>query len=256
MKKSIKKVFQGKYIDMLFALETIMNSAEVFQADLEEDVTTFTLAYFTTLLVRIDDAFGMIGVDKFHDQREATDTIQTDAAEIYDSLSSLKRKLTRLYADDKKALNELFRTLGYAHYYKKADKNRYRGTIELCNHFSRNLSPAIQADLVAKGVPLLTLTTIVNAPNVLRIKNVKQENAKGFKMKLTEDNIITLNALYNEVMTIADAGKDKFRDSRATYTQFSYNAVLRRLRHSRKAQNNDNAPDNSSGAPSSTPQTS
>lgn len=258
MKKRVKKVFRGKYIDMLFAIETIVNSAKVFQTELESSVTIFTMAYFTTLLSRIEDAFTMIGVDKLHEQREATNTVKTDAANIYLLLSSLKRKLVRLYADDKKALDELLRTLGYAQYYKKAGSNRHKGTIELCNHFSRNLTPAIQAELMSKGIPLLTLTTIVNAPNSLRVKNVTQENAKGSKMKLTEDNIIALNALYNDVMAIADIGKDAFQDSHATYTQFSYNAVLNRLGHTRKKQDDegdsDNASDTSSEAPSSTPQ--
>lgn len=227
--KPIKRAFSGAAVDFLIAARTILNSAYSHQVDLFLKSTLMTILYFDDIKVKIANAFNIIGSDKEAPKREATDIVLEIAENANVILGDMKILILAYFKKIKARPDEVLLTLGFTEYLEKAKKGDQEALISLLAAFRANLSPTIEAQLLAAGVPPAAILSLKNYADTLREADVEQESLKGTGPELTQADIITLNEVYDEIITIAKIGQRAFKDNPAVKDQFVYSKVLKRI---------------------------
>ena len=240
MKTRLRRAFSGKAIDFLIVAETMHDAFVDNQSDLVAKNTKYTPLYLDDFKTEIRNGFNIIGGDKARAQRLATRFLNEISGKANTELAIIKKNLLDIYYESPADLTENLRTLGFTEHLEKARGGEHSSLIELLKAFDTNLTPSLEAELLAGGVAPTSISIIRGFATSLLNANISQITLMGEKKDLTEADTKTLNAIHHKLMAIANLGKIIFKDNRVTQEKFVYRIVHNRVNVVRN--NDDSTP--------------
>jgi len=111
--------------------------------------------------------------------REATQVVAGIQKNALSDLVDFKVQLVEDFKSNKTRRDELLTRLGFTANLKDAQNNDQQALIELLLKFKQNMTPAIQAEITAKGISAALITTIIGYADVLKNSNITQETLKS-----------------------------------------------------------------------------
>lgn len=228
---SVSRKFPGTSTEMLISASSISQAAITHQVALTANRPIWTLAYFQAFQTRIDTAVSTyLGVDNAATLRAQTSVVLDVFKSAYANISTIKLEIEEGFKDNKPRKQEILNTLGYNLYWIKSQKGKdQEALISLLFAFKQNLTPAIQAEITAKGSLPATLTAITDAAQALMDANVSQESIKQSKKALTDTATIEFNAIYDELISICKLARRYLKDLSGVPDQFSYSKAIAAL---------------------------
>ena len=223
---AIKRNYKGKDVEMLTAVSTIINQAISNKAFLMGKRSSWKDPFFEQVKVRIDNAFTThLGVDSAKEMREATQFIQSLQAFTLPLLAEFKVQIDVDFKNPKRT--EILNQLGFVEHLKAVQKLDQEALVELLFKFKSNMTPALQAEITAKGIDTKTIDEITKSADNIKDSNISQEAFKGGRKTLTAAGITEFNTLYEEVIAIAKISAKFFKDDKPKAEIFSYSRTIK-----------------------------
>lgn len=225
-----KRIYKGKNVDMLTACATIMENAIANQEFLMSKRPAFTHAFFGEVQARINSAFkNHLGVDSAAPLRKATQIVVGFQSQALNDLAELQVQIEEDFKSDKTKRNEIFRTLGYSGYNKKAQNGDQEALIEWLFQFRKSLTDELRDEITGKGTAPQLLESINSYADQLSESNITQETHKGTKKEITGEAVDEFMEIYNQVISIAKIARKFYKGNPDKQNLFSYGRILKNL---------------------------
>ncbi len=234
----IIRLFAGKDVDMLTTLSTILTNAEDNQPALQKKRTNITPQYLKELEDKLDGVVKKyFGVDSAKQLRQQSQVVYNLEDAAYKAASEINDQVKASYSSDKVQQKEILRELGYADYFKAARKGDTEALINLLYQYQQNMTPELQAQLAATGIPEADLTLVTSYAQTLRDANVSQESYKSSKKVLTADAVTAFNDIYSDVVNkISKLARVFFPGNKQQQGLLSYTGLLKALNNKKKTE--------------------
>lgn len=229
MPKENERVYKGKDIQMLMAIEIILRLCIEHQSELITERTNLTIPYFENLREEVKKAFHIMGGSKARQSFETTNQILSAWHDAYDRLSILKTNLESFFEEEPQYLKELLLSLGFTQHFDAARKGKQENTIQLLYAFKEGLTDELSQKLISRGEPPAKLTELIAYAEILKSLNVTHKGAKSENIVLTAKNIIAFNKIYKKVIDVAKLAQKVFKDRPTIQKQFVYTGILHRM---------------------------
>lgn len=195
-----ERKYRGTAIQMLMATDLIIDNAIAMAPTLTAARPKWTLSYLTDIKGNItgilEDNFGIKGTTSL---KEVTATLTTKEIAAKAMLQQAKTQIEVDFGKDKTKCSNILTALGLSKV--KLIKNASQdATIEMLTTFRNNLTPVLEADLIAAGMSPTTLTSIKALAAELYQANAIQEQKKIGSKETTATLNAQLNDLYDEVI--------------------------------------------------------
>jgi hypothetical protein len=224
------RLYKAKDVDMLIALSTIVESAIANKAFLQTKRSTWADPFFDDLQTEINQAIqDHLGVDNAKDLRQATQVVIGIQANAIRDLAEVKVQLFEDFKDNPTLQTEILTQLGFTTYHKPAQKGDQEALINLLFQFKTNLTPALKAQIEAKGIPAAILNAITAYADTLKDANVTQEGTKGTRKEITSDAINQFNTLYSKVISVSKISTKFYKGNAPLQVQFSFTNVVKKI---------------------------
>jgi hypothetical protein len=225
-----ERKFKGTGMQMLLATRLIIENAIGMADKLAAVRPKWTLSYLTDIRGNItgilEDNFG---IDATASLKEVTANLIIKEAAAKTALQQVKTQVEVDFGKDKTTCDHYLTVLGLNKV--KSIKNASQdATIEMLVAFTTNLTPAIEADLTAAGLPPATIATIKTLSTELYQINTIQEKAKVGSKETTATLNTQLNAVYDEVISIAKIASSLLTE-KLDIEKFSYTRALKQMGH-------------------------
>ena len=115
----------------------------------------------------------MLGIDPKGGQVKASKELYTAMAEVKPKLSAFKTQVEVDFEDDNRE-KEILDSLGFS-LWEKVQNDNQQALVELLAQFAKNMTPALQTEIVNAGTDVSYITTITNYAAIIRDKNIAQE---------------------------------------------------------------------------------
>jgi hypothetical protein len=230
-----KRDFAGGDASMLTACAVIMGAAIAQKAFLFSKRSNWNDAFFKSIIDSIKDAFkNILGIDGLGDQTKASNALYKAMEEVVPKLRSFKNAVEIDFTDDNRE-QEILNSLGFK-LWRKVDKNNQEALVELLATFTSNMTPALKKEITDEGTDANYITDIISYADVIRDKNIAQEGKKVDKKTVTNDGIIKLNKIYNDVMKVAKHSANLYNEAKdpVSAEKFNYSKVLATLTNNAK----------------------
>lgn len=226
--------YSAKDVDMVITIETIIDSAIANKAFLQSKRSTWADPFFQDIKTKINNVVDTyIGIDSAQQLRLSTQAVIAIQEPALVQLSETKIQIEVDFKDDPLRKKEILIQLGYTAHFKEAQKRDQEGLINLLYQFKTNLTPALKAEIVAKGTSATQLDAIVAFANTLKNANVTQEGFKGTRSEIAAEGITALNGIYDDVMGIAKIATRFYAKEKVKKDLFSFNKVSKKLNFSK-----------------------
>ena len=225
-----KRVFSGGDASMLTACAVIMGAATTHKTFLYTKRSNWNDAFFKTIVDSIKDAFkNILGIDGLGDQTKASKALYMAMEEVVPKLRSFKNAVEIDFEDDNRE-QEILNSLGFK-LWRKVDKGNQEALVELLATFTSNMTAALKTEITAAGTDASYITDIISYADVIRDKNIAQEGKQEDKKTITNDGIIKLNKIYNDVMKVAKHSANLFNEAKdpVSAEKFNYSKTLATL---------------------------
>ena len=231
MPLEIIRLYKGKDVDMLTALSTILTNAQANQPTLQQKRTNLTVAYLKDLETRLNTIIkDNLGVDNAKQLRQQTATVYGIEKPAYTALSVMKKQIESSFSNNKPRLKELLTELGYNSFFKGAQNKDTEAVINLLYQYQENMTPALQEELTASGIPTEDITQPLAYAETLRTANVSQESFKGTKKVATADVVQAFNDIYLEIISkISKLAAVFFPGSKPQQQLLSYTHIIKTM---------------------------
>lgn len=217
---------------MLEASKTIAKSLSTYQADLVIARTTWTPEYVTAFLTKIDDAFeSYLGLDKLKQLREATKQVTAIQKPAMNDISFIKTQIDIDFGAD---AVEIEKSLGFATSLRAAQKGDQEALIQLLFAFKKGMTEELKTEMTTKGTNPILIERIVGYATQLSDANVNQESLKETTKVLSEEAIMVLNNIFDEVMGICKIASLYYKNDPTKKEQFTYSKIIANMNVARK----------------------
>jgi len=224
----LKRSYPGSAFTMLTTCATIVHSAVNNQAFLLTKRPGWADPFFPDLASRIENDFKTcLGIDPKQKVRTATDVWNEIKETALLDMGDMYIQLKEGFRDNKVLREELLVSLGFSKYYKKSQGSSQQAIINLFLQFTKNLTEEVRAKLVADGVAADLIDRMVAYGISLNEANLEQEKMKGTSQELTAEAVMELNAVYEEVITVAKMARRFFKDDPVKKEFFSFTRLLK-----------------------------
>jgi len=157
--------------------------------------------------------------------REATAAVSTIQKQALKDLAECKVQITEDFKKDKKRQTEILTQLGYLANHKEAQKGDQEALITLLFQFKKNLTPALQTEIVTKGTALTLLNSITAYADNLKNADITQENFKRTRKTITAAALTEFNEIYDTIISISKIAGKFFKDQPHMKDQFTFTKV-------------------------------
>ena len=229
---TVKRVYTGGDASMLTALAVIMGVATTpaIKTFLKSKRSNWTDASLKALSDAVTAAFkDVLGIDGLGNQTKASKELYKAMEEVLPKLTSFKRQVEIDFDDDNRE-KEILNSLGFG-LWKKVQTGSQEALVELLATFDENMTPALQTEITTAGTDVAYITSIRSYAATIRDKNIAQEGKKGERKTITNDGIVQLNKVYNDVMKVAKTAAILYTETndKLTAEKFSYAKTLATL---------------------------
>ena len=227
---TIGRIYKTKDVDMLLTIETIIDSAIANKTFLQTKRSNWADPYFDNIKKEINTIIQEnLGVDSAKELRQATIAVKTIQANALTDLAEIKVQIEQDFKTQPDRKSEILNQLGFTSYYTQATTRDQEGLINLLFQYNTNLTPALKAEIVAKGTAAAALDAINTYAQTLKDADVFQEGTKGTKKEITSETIQIFNNIYSTVLSIAVISAKFFKTDTAKKDQFSFAKVSKTL---------------------------
>lgn len=226
--KKTKAAFRGSPIELVSVLYLLLQSGKRHLAVLVLKNTTWKDPFLANLEKDLDAVTKKyIGVDTAANLRQATQALLAIIKLVLPDLSILNEQI-KVNIMNPVNREEYLNTLGFKKYYADASGKSQFALINLLFAFSQNITPAIEADLLANGVAAATISNLKSYTATLQAANVKQENFKLIRPADTLEAVTAYNDIYQKVIDFAKVARKIMAnsDQPQAVNEFSYSKVL------------------------------
>lgn len=221
-----KRAYSGKDADMLTAAAVILQSAINHQSAIVVKRPKWNGTFFTDLQSTIADAFpNLLGVDNASELRKATALLNSIQVNAMNDLSLDKVQLEEDFKGNKLQRNEMLTNLGFTAHYRQLQKKSQSALVELLFKFKTNMTDTMKAQITTAGTAPELITSILGYAETLKNSNISQEALKGGRKENTKEVVEQLNAIYNQVISIARICTRIFSGEPTIRDQFSFAKV-------------------------------
>ena len=225
-----ERIYNTKDVDMLLAIETIIDSAIANKTFLQTKRSNWADPYFQNIKTQINTIIqDNLGVDSAKELRQATIAVKAIQTNALTDLAEIKVQIEQDFKTQPDRKSEILNQLGYTNYYALATTRDQEGLINLLFQYNTNLTPALKAEIVAKGTAATALDAINAYAQTLKDANVLQEGTKGTRKEITSETIQIFNEIYSTVSSIAIIAAKFFKTDAAKKDQFSFAKVSKAL---------------------------
>jgi hypothetical protein len=226
--------YNCKDTEMLIAIDTIVEAAIANKDFLQSKRATWNDPFFENLKEEINNTIQQhLGQDNAKELRAATQDVLAIQITALKVLAELKVQIEADFNNNPSQKAEILNSLGFTPFYAKTKSKDQEALISLLYQYKTNLTPALKATLVAKGIAEQQLDQITAYADELKNKNVVQESKKGTRKETTEEAIIAFNTIYDQVISVAKISATFFKDSPTIKEQFSFNKVKSKLNNTK-----------------------
>ena len=206
------------------AAKTILQSMLENRAELSKIRTTWTEAYVTELILKVDTAIGnFLGMDKQQSLREATDLLNSIMAPALRDLGFVK---TQIEVDFGKEAGEMLKTLGIN---KNIHGVNQEGLIELLYSFKKGMTPKQKTAITQKGTNPVLIDGIIGYATQLQKANLSQESLKSATQSLSQEAVDAFNSIYTEVIGIGKIASKLYQNDRLKKDLFTFTKVVKKM---------------------------
>jgi hypothetical protein len=223
----LKRTYRASDVNLLTACATIIESAITNVVAITANRPLWDLPFFNTLKTRIENAFpNFLGVDNAADMRAKTQIVNTVMDGAEKDLTTFSTQVNRDFRTDKVRLNEIRTLLGFTAHYKDAKGEDQESMIELLYKFGQNMTPALQTEIVNKGVNPVLITNITGYATTLNNANISQEAAKAMRGIISDAAVKEFNEIHGITVDVGVICQDIFKANSSLKKQFSFNHVV------------------------------
>lgn len=224
----VKRLFNGKDVDMLTACCTIIERAEEFKAELIASRPKWADPFFPDLSKRLYDAFpNLLGIDNAKELRQATLVVTGLHKAAIRDIALFKVQVEEDFKKNKTRRNEILTSLGFKTLLRDAQRNSQQSLIELLLTFKTNMTPELQKEIVAAGMNEALITQIKGYADTLNESNITQETLKGNRKIVSAEAVNELNALYSAVISVARIATKIYKGDKTKQAAFSFRHVMK-----------------------------
>ena len=225
-----ERIYNTKDVDMLLAIETIIDSAIANKTFLQTKRSNWADPYFQDIKAQINTIIqDNLGVDSAKELRQATIAVKAIQTNALIDLAEIKVQIEQDFKAQPDRKSEILNQLGFTSYYTQATTRDQEGLINLLFQYNTNLTPALKAEIVAKGTAAAALDAINAYAQTLKDTDVFQEGTKGTRKEITSETIQIFNEIYGTVSSIAIIAAKFFKTDAAKKDQFSFAKVSKTL---------------------------
>jgi hypothetical protein len=229
MNKPARK-YPTKDIEMLTTASVIIENAIANKTFLQTKRANWTDAFLDNIKTQIQTTTdNHLGKDAAKNMRQASQIVYTIQATAKTNLSELKIQIEEDYKQNPTQKTEILTQLGYTSYYKQVQKNDQEALVNQLFQYKQNLTPALKADIIAKGTAEATLDAITAQAQILKDANITQETLKGSRKEITNEAIIAFNEIYDQIISIAKISQRLYKGDTIKKEQFSFAKVAANL---------------------------
>jgi hypothetical protein len=227
----ITRIYSTKDIDMLLAIDTIIDSAIANKVFLQTKRSTWADPYFQNTKKKINDIIQRhLGVDNAKTLRQATDIVKSIQATALLELAEIKVQIEQDFKPTPDKKEEILNQLGFTTYFSAASASKdQEALINLLYQYKANLTTELKNEIVLKGTAATALNNIVQYADSLKNADVTQEGTKGTKKEITEEAIQAFNEIYSTVSSIAIIAAKFYKGDATKKDLFSFNKVSKAL---------------------------
>jgi hypothetical protein len=216
---------------MLVVLNSIAESFLACMAELSTIRLNWNAEYANQLKIRIANAVkDYLGLDPKKVLRNATIEVHAIQEPAVRDVAFLKSQLDVDFEQDKVALKEMLKTLGFGQYLTKIQKDNHEALIAFLQMFSNNITEDIKKSIVDKGTDPQLLDRIVGYSKPFTVAEMNQEALKTSTKELPANTITKLNELYTEAIGICKIAAKYYRGNPIKKEQFTFDAVLKKVK--------------------------
>ena len=229
---TVKRVYIGGDASMLTACAVIMGvvTTTTYKTFLKSKRSNWNDALFKTLTDAVTAAFkDVLGIDGLGNQTKASKELYKAMEEVLPKLTSFKKQVEIDFEDDNRE-KQILDSLGFK-LWNKVQKGSQQALVELLAAFDENMTPALQTEITNAGTDVAYITSIKSYAAIIRDKNIAQEGKKGERKTITNDGIVQLNKVYNDVIKVAKTAAALYTETgdKLTAEKFSYAKTLATL---------------------------
>ena len=226
----IIRLFKCTAYEMLTALETIINVCITNNAEIVKERPLWTVQFFNDFLAVIQNAYiQFLGIDNAKELRAATKALFAIINPASDDISKFNTQVKNDFDNDKPKRDEILNTLGFKSYFKAVLNKTQDAIILLLLQFAKNISPQIEADLIAGGMSPELITRMKGYGNTLNAANVTQETAKKIRPDLTDAKVSGLNDIYKQGIKICKIVRGLFKGNKSKQDLFSFSKTIKAI---------------------------
>ncbi len=226
----IVRDYTSKDEDMLTVCSVIIEQAIIHKTFLISKRSSWADPFFENIKTTINNAFSnYLGLDSSKGRRLATQALYAIQNSALKSISEFKVQIDVDFSSNKERLKEIHTQLGFSSYLKKAQKKDQEALVSLLFTFKTNMTSSLLAEITSAGTDAAIIYTISDFAQTLKDANVTQETFKGTVKELTQEGVIALNAIYNQVISVAKIAYKFYNDNHAVRDEFSFSKNLRKL---------------------------
>ncbi len=227
---TIQRIYNTKDVDMLIAIDTIIDSAIANKTFLQTKRSTWADPFFQNTKAEINTTVQTyLGVDSTQTLRQSTQIVKGIQANALRDLAEVKVQIQVDFSDQPTRKTEILTQLGFTTYFAAAQTKDQEALINLLFQFKTNLTPTLKTEIVTKGTAAAILTTITTYADTLREANVTQEGNKGTRKEITNEALTAFNTIYTKVSGIAKIANNFYKGNPALQQQFSFNKVSKAI---------------------------
>jgi hypothetical protein len=220
--------YSGKAVDMLTACQIITEQAKSDKDFLIACRPSWADPFFDNNLVRIADCFAnILGVSNASKLRTATQLVNSIQHEAINSIQIFKMQVEQDFKKDPIRRTEILKTLGFS-LLTKARKSQ-EILVQLLYQFKNNMTDSLRNEIIAKGISVPTINTVIAFADQLEQANVIQEMLKGSNKTLSQQAMAILNGIYSDSIAIAIIARGLFKGNKAKQDIYSYTKTLKKL---------------------------
>lgn len=223
------RIYQGRDVDMLTAISAIIENAIANQEFLISKRPSWE-GTFESYKNRIENAFNNhLGIDGSTEQHKASSLVTQIQNVATNDLSDFKVQVQEDFKSDKAYCDDILNNLGYTGYYRQVIAKDQEAIVQLLYRFKTNLTKELRAEITKKGTDIELINRICTYADQLAEANITPEMLKGIRKNLTEEGLIELNAIYNDVISIAKIARNFYKGRPYKQDEFSYTKIRKKL---------------------------
>ncbi len=216
------RIYSYKDDVMLIKTKVGIRNAKVEVAAFSVVQPDINIENLNTFETDVDHALAnMLGLDKNGELKKATKSVSALTQTAFDTTRLLKILIENNF---KKEKDELHAHLGYDRFYRDVSKLKQEATISLLSSIARD-EANIKQKFESRSLPVVIIDEIVQLSKDLIEAETTQEQLKGSSKPITEEQLKTLNGLYNRIMDICKLGQVLFAKDEIKKEKFIFSKL-------------------------------